>query len=119
VRYLKEEDMGRARKDSFRSQVIARDKKCVRCLWPRYLVAHHIVAFADGGADHPDNGATLCEECHDEWHKKYEFKMPFASFVQRLPDHMWLRMSEIGNITRLQAQKAFERYKIEVPEIRI
>ncbi len=33
-----------------------------------YFETHHIIMLADGGADTPDNTATLCPNCHRELH---------------------------------------------------
>lgn len=58
---------------SIRQQVIERDDlRCQRCgvdvtpndqPGPDFQL-HHIIPFAAGGPDHPDNLVTLCSDCH-------------------------------------------------------
>jgi len=43
-------------------------KHCARCERKTNLIAHHIVALADGGEDDVSNSICLCELCHAEWH---------------------------------------------------
>jgi hypothetical protein len=57
----------------FRAKVLWRDGyRCQHCGSVDHLQAHHIQPRAQGGPDTPENGLTLCEECHtalhhDEW----------------------------------------------------
>ena len=44
--------------------VVSRDEACVRCGSTHCLSAHHVIARAEGGADHVDNLVTLCARCH-------------------------------------------------------
>ncbi|MDH2363777.1 HNH endonuclease [Priestia megaterium] len=66
--------------ESWRKEVFTRDHYTCTCCGKRgndgtYLAAHHLQNFAE----YPDlrhdldNGVTLCEECHLDFHKKYKF----------------------------------------------
>lgn len=64
---------------SLRRQVIERDgQQCQRCgvdvtptgeSGPDFQL-HHVVPFAAGGPDHPDNLITLCSDCHTTAHAR-------------------------------------------------
>lgn len=64
---------------SLRRQVIERDgQQCQRCgvdvsptsePGPDFQL-HHVVPFAAGGPDHPDNLITLCSDCHRTAHAR-------------------------------------------------
>ena len=55
---------------NFRAKVLWRDNyTCVRCGGKEKLNAHHILRRIDGGTDTPQNGVTLCEDCHSSLHK--------------------------------------------------
>ena len=48
-----------------RKRVLERDgEKCVWCGSTRELEIDHIVRYADGGSNEPDNLRTLCHRCH-------------------------------------------------------
>lgn len=49
-------------------------KFCLKCGEddPFDMEAHHIKKRADGGNHSLKNLCTLCWECHDEWHDKFE-----------------------------------------------
>ena len=52
-------------RDAFRSSVLKRDGgKCVICGIRKHLEVDHIIEFWRGGANHPANGITLCQRCH-------------------------------------------------------
>ena len=57
----------------WREAVLKRDKKCVKCGNTTNLHVHHILPFAY----YPDerlnlnNGITLCEKCHREYHRTH------------------------------------------------
>jgi len=54
---------------NFRAKVLWRDNyTCVRCGSNERLNAHHIVGQISGGTDTPQNGVTLCEDCHSSLH---------------------------------------------------
>lgn len=62
---------------SLREQAIERDnQQCQRCgvdVTPNQepgpdFQLHHIIPFAAGGPDHPDNLITLCSDCHTAAH---------------------------------------------------
>jgi 5-methylcytosine-specific restriction endonuclease McrA len=55
-------------------QVKERDEyRCVVCSSTTELVVHHIYNYADNQLLRTDvtNGATLCLQCHKEFHKQY------------------------------------------------
>ena len=62
-----------------RQTVIERDdKQCQRC-GTKVTVKdvdgvdfqlHHLIPFAAGGPNHPDNLVTLCNDCHTQAHRK-------------------------------------------------
>lgn len=63
---------------SIREQVIERDEShCQRCHGKVAAMSedgadfhlHHIIPFAAGGADHPDNLVLLCTDCHNQAHR--------------------------------------------------
>jgi len=55
---------------NFRAKVLWRDNyTCVRCGSNDKLNAHHILRQISGGTDTPQNGITLCEDCHSSLHK--------------------------------------------------
>jgi len=67
VEFQTSEYLGR----NFRAKVLWRDKyTCQRCGAKEELNAHHILRRVDGGTDTPQNGITLCKECHDSLHKE-------------------------------------------------
>ena len=49
------------------------------------LAIHHITSIVDGGGNESDNLIVLCEQCHSEWHRMYEGKIPFERFMQKPP----------------------------------
>lgn len=54
----------------WRSKVIARDKKCIKCGEEKSLHAHHISHWADDPINriNVNNGVTLCSVCHAQEH---------------------------------------------------
>jgi hypothetical protein len=57
----------RASRLAFKNTLLARDGRCLVC--GRYLDdstinPHHITTKGAGGADQPENGISLCQECH-------------------------------------------------------
>ena len=56
----------------WRKAVIDRDKKCVICKSESNLQAHHIKSFAQFPLLRFDleNGTTMCEACHRNYHRK-------------------------------------------------
>jgi len=69
----------RSLSNSVRQRVIERDDRtCQRCgievsendqPGPNFEV-HHLIPFAAGGPNHPDNLVTLCLDCHSTVHKE-------------------------------------------------
>jgi len=60
-----------------------RRKRCCSKHWIRY---HHIIRVADGGSNHPDNIATLCNFHHDLVH---QLVMPLEG------ENSWLRSQHV------------------------
>lgn len=61
---------------SWRKEVLKRDDyTCLNCGASDDLVAHHIESFASNEELRCvlSNGATLCQECHIDFHKRYGF----------------------------------------------
>lgn len=59
---------------TWRESVIERDgRKCLKCEAENKLKAHHIEDYrtAPEKRTAPENGATLCQLCHNEFHKRY------------------------------------------------
>lgn len=75
--------------ESVRSQVLDRDgESCRQCGvsvtpmnddGPSFQL-HHIIPFAAGGPDHPENLITLCTDCHEQAHARMK------SIVDERPD---------------------------------
>lgn len=69
----------------WRKEVLARDKHCVICGGEKHLEAHHIFGYKGYPQlrDNVDNGITLCQFCHGNYHSQYGVKNPNpVSFVQ-------------------------------------
>jgi hypothetical protein len=69
----------------WRKEVLARDKHCVICGGEKHLEAHHIFGYNGYPQlrDNVDNGITLCQFCHGNYHSQYGVKNPNpVSFVQ-------------------------------------
>lgn len=81
-----------SRSEADRDQAIADEAKrlqpfCSRCSARKRLHAHHVVPFGDGGADTLDNLSVLCCQCHDEWHRTLEGRVPYDAFLTTIPGH--------------------------------
>lgn len=65
---------------TWRAKVIRRNPVCLKCGTQTNLQAHHIHGFAD--APHlridPQNGATLCGQCHTNFHLSYGRRTGFT-----------------------------------------
>jgi len=79
-----------AKTTEWRKKVLERDGfKCARCSATKRLVAHHL----DGWAKHPelrhdpDNGVTLCHDCHWSFHRASSHKAATRAMFER-----WIRM---------------------------
>jgi DNA-binding transcriptional LysR family regulator len=56
---------------NFRAKVLWRDHyTCQRCGSHDQLQAHHILLQSEGGSDTPENGLTLCKDCHKALHRE-------------------------------------------------
>ncbi|MHA2066488.1 MAG: group II intron reverse transcriptase/maturase [Candidatus Thorarchaeota archaeon] len=74
---LKASWYGNAKQNAdLRLQCFQRDKGvCQICLRPKTnIVAHHVIPVSKGGEDTLDNMATLCEDCHREYHKELHYE---------------------------------------------
>jgi transcription elongation factor Elf1 len=62
----------------WRKEVLARDKHCVICGGEKHLEAHHIFGYKGYPQlrDNVDNGITLCQFCHGNYHSQYGVKNP-------------------------------------------
>lgn len=88
---LSDEDRGRDTQimKMWRNLVFSRDKfKCVICMEQGIINAHHLDGYdlhVEKRTD-PDNGVTLCEECHKDFHKIYGLgkntKQQFEEYVR-------------------------------------
>jgi len=72
----------------WRKNVLARDQKCVICGGEKHLEAHHIFGYKGYPElrDNVDNGITLCQFCHGNYHSQYGVKNPnpvtFVNFIK-------------------------------------
>jgi len=75
--------------ENLRKAIVLRDnrrcqnKKCNRKEIKR-LEVHHIIHKENGGADTPENLITLCDICHDDYHKnksKLDIPAPSSDFM--------------------------------------
>ena len=92
-----------------REYVLHRDgHKCQHCggkSKDKVLNVHHIISRADGGTDKPCNLITLCEKCHDSYHKgkiKLEIKkhkqFKAETIMSILRWKIVNRLREFGNV---------------------
>jgi hypothetical protein len=80
-----------AQTQEWRKGVLSRDRVCVSCGSTKRLHAHHL----DGWAKHPerrfdpDNGITLCHDCHWRFHREASHKNAtremFEQWIKRSP----------------------------------
>lgn len=74
----------------WRVKILTRDGyKCVACGSNKRPVAHHIDGWAGNAPLRLDtnNGATLCHDCHWDFHRKYSHKKATRSMFEH-----WLKM---------------------------
>jgi hypothetical protein len=85
------------RRREFQQQVIALDRMCMDCFKTYALGAHHIVHKRPNAAelDVPENGITLCPECHTKAHVGYKKGGEYVSPRQYVID--LLELLRIGN----------------------
>ena len=75
--------------NTWRNNVINRDKKCQCCGLDKKLEAHHLFGYKDHQelATNINNGITLCKFCHKKYHSVYGLKdinpVDFVNFVKR------------------------------------
>ena len=73
IHYVRSYDFETKAQYAWRNQCLLRDKGCRKCSVNQKLVVHHIVPYKidpDLRWD-PNNGITLCEDCHKKFHKQY------------------------------------------------
>jgi hypothetical protein len=103
-----------------RNQKIVKQAKdeqpyCKRCVARKHLVAHHIVALADGGADVLENLDVLCGSCHREWHHFAENNITYDEFLSLPPycvTYRWLADEELEGQTLSDAVCAWMHYRL-------
>jgi hypothetical protein len=87
----------------------------MRCADMRDLIAHHIVALADGGPDTPENCVTLCGVCHAEWHAIEGTRRPFEDFLETVPTVIMQEMmalserEEFSDLTAKEMNESWAR----------
>ena len=66
-------DRGSSEYNSWRKEVVNRDKVCQCCGYDNKLQAHHIYGYEDNKSLRVDlsNGITLCAFCHGKYHSAY------------------------------------------------
>ena len=66
-------DRGSPEYNSWRKEVVNRDKVCQCCGYDNKLQAHHIFGYGDNKELRvdPNNGITLCAFCHGKYHSAY------------------------------------------------
>ena len=73
---------------AWRREVLKRDNCCVICGGEKHLEAHHIFGYKGYPElrDNVDNGITLCQFCHGNYHSQYGVKNPnpvtFVNFIK-------------------------------------
>lgn len=91
---------GTASHKRFRRAVLNRDRRagiiaCPLCgvtldyntgLLPNSAVPDHIIPWAQGGRDHPDNGRTICRRCNEQRGGKRDQTKPPTRTVTNLID---------------------------------
>lgn len=92
--YLTKKDRERNRPSilgytKFKSDVLRRDNnQCVVCCAKDDLVVHHLNShhWDKENRVNPDNGITLCDQCHKEFHNRYGYKFntkeQFNNFIK-------------------------------------
>ena len=77
----------------WRSYVFKRDNyNCTICNSDKHINAHHIINFSSDKLKRtdPDNGITLCKECHINFHKQYGYKnnnkQQLIDFIKSISD---------------------------------
>jgi 5-methylcytosine-specific restriction endonuclease McrA len=72
--------------ENLRKAIVLRDncscqnKKCYQSQKIKGLEVHHIIHKEDGGPDTPENLITLCDKCHNDYHKnKISLEIPTPS----------------------------------------
>lgn len=90
------------------------------------LVCHHIIPIADGGPDTLENTATLCSDCHRDWHFLCEDHIDFETFLDTVPSlnaQMWFIMDSpeidkmtIGAVKALNEAQRFMNFGFEQGE---
>ena len=74
--------------NTWRSEVISRDKVCQCCGSKKYPIAHHIFGYEHYPKHRvdPNNGIRLCKWCHGKYHSHYGMNAnpkTFVKFIKR------------------------------------
>lgn len=87
---IKEKKRTLAAHRAWRNLVIKRNPACLKCGATDKLHAHHLEGYSDKPSlrINPDNGATLCADCHMQFHVKYGRRTGFseANFCEFVVD---------------------------------
>lgn len=78
-------------KPQYRTNHTPQCRKCMKfSSWGDGVIEiHHKNSLIDGGTNDNDNLITLCKECHQEWHMKYDDgNHEFSSWLQKPP--LWM-----------------------------
>lgn len=80
-----------------------------KCDDPDNLHVHHVVPLSIGGRDHPDNGVTLCTECHNAVHDSKNMKHTRLTKKGQAEKGSWggrppIHTDKIPEIKRLRAE---------------
>lgn len=65
---------------AWRTETLARNRRCLKCGSGSNLHVHHLTGYADSPEMRvdPDNGAVLCGGCHMAFHTKYGRRTGFS-----------------------------------------
>jgi hypothetical protein len=105
-------------REFFRSSCLKRDKfKCVKCNEPspskefidHLLDVHHITDRKEmpGGGYVPENGITLCPDCHLKAEMFHQFGKPFPGYSQ---EDLYLA---IGSSKALAVRRSYECLQVQ------
>ena len=77
---IKERKRSFAAQRAWRSRIVGRDPRCLKCGSTDRLHAHHLEGYASNPQkrEHPDNGATMCSACHMDFHVRYGRRSGFS-----------------------------------------
>lgn len=91
---IKERKRSFAAQRSWRRRVVSRDPRCLKCGATDQLHAHHLEGYSENPdlRENSDNGATLCANCHMDFHLRYGRRSgfthaDFCEFVGGIREH--------------------------------